>query len=283
MSDPERPPEVSVKVLCDKVHRSKQAFYQQRHERAAQTVDEATIVALVQAERQRQPRLGARKLLVRLEDELTTRGISIGRDRFLGVLKRHELLVPKPTRRCRTTDSAHPFRVWPDLLKERPAATAPNEVWVADLTYIDTREGFMYLALITDAYSRKIVGWDLADTLEAEGCLRALRQAQAQLPAGQVVIHHSDRGIQYCCKAYIAQLQERGTAISMTRDGNCYDNALAERMNGILKTEYLLNGQLPSKQVAAVACPQAIMLYNTARPHYALKMKTPAAVHGRVA
>jgi putative transposase len=150
---------------------------------------------------------------------------------------------------------------------------------VSDITYIHSEEGYMYLALVTDTYSRKIVGYDMSDSLEAEGCIRALKMAQKQLPKGKKAIHHSDRGIQYCCKAYIKQLKKKKQRISMTQNGNCYDNAMAERMNGILKTEYMLGLKFKTKPQAKMACVQAIKLYNEERPHYALGMETPNVVH----
>ena len=137
----------------------------------------------------------------------------------------------------------------------------------------------MYLALITDAYSRKVVGFDVSDSLEAEGCVRALKMAQRKLPKGKTPIHHSDRGIQYCCHAYIDQLRKKKQRISMTQNGNCYDNAMAERMNGILKTEYSLGLKFKTKKQARIACKQAIRLYNEERPHCALGMLTPNRVH----
>ena len=156
---------------------------------------------------------------------------------------------------------------------------APNEVWVSDLTYLRTLEGFLYLALITDKYSRKIVGWNMGDNLEAVGCTRALERALEELPAGSRPIHHSDQGSQYCCHEYVKRLGERGLQVSMTESNHCAENALAERMNGILKQEYGLATEFGSKTRAQAAVRQSIHLYNTRRPHGALCNRFPAEVH----
>jgi transposase InsO family protein len=141
----------------------------------------------------------------------------------------------------------------------------------------------LYLSLLTDAGSRKIVGWHASDSLEAEGCLRTLQQALAQLPAGARPIHHSDRGTQYCCHAYVETLERRGLAISQTEVQHCYENAQAERVNGILKVEYGLEATFKSKALALVAIGQAIALYNGRRPHQALGYRIPAQVHAEAA
>jgi len=270
---------VPVTRLCAAAGLSRQAFYQGRSERQRQGLAEEQIVAQVCTWRARHPRLGGRKLLALLRASAEPGVPEVGRDRFFAVLRRHGLLVPARRRRARTTDSRHSYRVYPDLYNGVAAPLAPHQVWVADLTYLATLEGFVYLALITDAYSRQIVGYQLSDSLAAEGCIKALRMAQRQLPAKQQVTHHSDRGSQYCSQAYQAQLARRDTRVSMTQHGDCYDNAMAERVNGILKTEYLLESTFPTRAAAYQAAPQAIDLYNTERPHFALGLKTPTQVH----
>jgi transposase InsO family protein len=177
-----------------------------------------------------------------------------------------------------TTQSYHKLPVFRNLAKELEVK-APNEVWVSDLTYLRTMEGFLYLALITDKYSRKIVGWNVGDNLEAVGCTRALERALEELPAGSRPIHHSDQGSQYCCHEYVRRLGERGLAVSMTESNHCAENALAERMNGILKQEYGLGLEFGSKSLAQAAVRQSIELYNTRRPHGALGHRFPAQVH----
>jgi len=258
---------------------SRQNYYAQRKERKRQQVDEDLIVALVQQERQQQPRIGTRKLHSMFKDQLAQRGVKLGRDRFFDVLRDRDLLVPpRVAEYPRTTNSAHCLPVFTNQIKDL-VVTRPNQVWVVDFTYLRTEEGFVYLALVTDKKSRKIVGYHCADTLEAEGCLKALEQALASLPAGVRPIHHSDKGTQYCCHAYVERLQEAGLGISMTETDHCAENALAERMNGILKTEYGLGRKFKTKTSVRLAVDQAVHLYNTRRPHTALQFRVPAEVH----
>jgi transposase InsO family protein len=261
---------------------SRQNYYAARRLRRRRAIDEALIVELVQRERQMQPRLGGRKLLYLLEGDLQEAGVNIGRDRFFELLAEHDLLVPPKPGRPHTTNSRHSLPVFHNLLAGR-ILKVPNEVWVSDLTYIRTDEGFLFAALITDAHSRKIVGSHIGDSLEAEGCLRALDQALNELPAGRYPIHHSDRGCQYCCHEYVERLQARGLSISMTEIMHCYENALAERVNGILKQEYEMDRTFCTKAQAQVAFRQAVWLYNHRRPHLMLNYQFPADVHAEVA
>lgn len=273
---------ITISMLCKRVGMSRQNYYAARHLRHRREVDEALIVELVKRERQTQPRLGGRKLLHLLRADLDEANVSIGRDRFFEVLAENNLLVtPKPAK-PRTTNSRHSLPVFYNLL-EGNTLTAPNEAWVSDLTYIRTAEGFVYAALITDAFSRKIVGAHIGDTLEAEGCLAALEQALAELPEDKHPIHHSDRGCQYCCHAYVERLQDRGLPVSMTEIMHCYENAKAERVNGILKQEYELDRTFRTKAQAKKAFEQAVWLYNYRRPHLALEYRFPADVHEEAA
>ena len=265
-----------------RVGMSRQNYYAARRLRQRRQIDEALIVELVRRERRMQPRLGGRKLLHLLRAELEEAGVSVGRDRFFELLADADLLVvPKPGA-VRTTDSRHSLPVFGNLLAGR-VLCGPNEAWVSDLTYIRTDEGFLYAALITDAYSRKIVGAHIGDSLEAEGCLLALQQALRALPAGKRPIHHSDRGSQYCCHEYVERLQARGLAISMTQVMHCYENAQAERVNGILKQEYELDRRFRTKAQARAAFQQAVWLYNHRRPHMRLNYEFPADVHAKAA
>ena len=203
----------------------------------------------------------------------------IGRDRLFEELKKRDLLLaPLPAPYPRTTQSYHTLPVFENLVKGMEVER-PNQVWVIDITYLRTQEGFLYLALITDKYSRKIVGSHAGENLEAVGCVRALEGALAELPPGAQPIHHSDQGSQYCCHEYVHRLQERGLAISMTESNHCAENALAERMNGILKQEYGLGVEFPTKADARRAVAQGIWLYNTKRPHTALNYRVPDQVH----
>jgi transposase InsO family protein len=258
---------------------SRQNYYACRQERQRRAVDEGLLVALVRVERQRQPRLGGRKLHHLIRQELVKAGIKVGRDRFFEVLRAHSLLLaPVPAEYPCTTHSNHYLPVYGNRIKGL-AVQQPNEVWVGDLTYLRTVEGFLYLALLTDKWSRKIVGYHCGDTLEAVGCVQALKMALATLPAGEHPIHHSDQGSQYCSHEYVNGLRARGLTVSMTEADHCAENALAERMNGILKQEYGLGQRMKTKAQARQLAAQAVSLYNTRRPHLALGMRTPAAVH----
>jgi transposase InsO family protein len=258
---------------------TRQNYYARRKVRRRRSVDGELIAQLVQRERQIQPRLGTRKLYHMLKPELKQAGVRMGRDRMFEELRKRDLLLePVPAPYPHTTQSYHNLPVFGNRIKDKELE-GPNEVWVSDLSYLRTRQGFLYLALITDKYSRKIVGWHVGDTLEAIGCVRALDRALAELPEGQKPIHHSDQGSQYCCHEYVKRLQERGLAISMTEVNHCAENALAERMNGILKQEYGLGAEFATKAAAHQAAKQGIGLYNTRRPHNALGKRTPAQVH----
>jgi putative transposase len=258
---------------------SRQNYYARRRERRRRQVDGELIEALVQRERQLQPRLGTRKLYHLLKLELEQAGVCLGRDRFFEELRqRDRLLAPVPAEYPHTTQSSHNLPVFTNRIKDLEV-TAPNQVWVSDITYLRTAEGFLYLALITDRWSRKIVGHHCGDSLEAEGCLEALEVALSVLPPEARPIHHSDQGSQYCCHLYVERLQQRQLGISMTERDHCAENALAERMNGILKQEYGLGRELHSKADARRAVAQAVWLYNTRRPHTALGYRMPAQVH----
>jgi len=271
-----------VSVLCARVGMSRQNYYAARRLRQRRQIDEALILELVKRERQLQPRLGGRKLLYLLRADFDDAGVSIGRDRFFELLAEADMLVvPKPGT-PRTTNSRHSLPVFGNLLSGK-VLRAPNEAWVSDLTYIRTDEGFLYAALITDAYSRKIVGAHIGDSLEAEGCLLALEQALRDLPAGKQPIHHSDRGCQYCCHEYVDRLQARGLPISMTQVMHCYENAQAERVNGILKQEFELDRRFRTKAHARKAFEQAVWLYNHRRPHLRLNYRFPVEVHEEAA
>jgi len=257
---------------------TRQNYYKQRRRRHRRAVDEALIVELVCRERGVQPRLGGRKLLHVLRGDLADAGVMIGRDRFFEVLGRHDLLIERKVRSARTTDSRHGFGVYDNLLREM-ALTGPHQALVSDITYIRTEEGFVYLCLVMDAFSRAIVGFDCSDSLEREGAVRALRQALKQLPGGGGTIHHSDRGSQYCCHEYVQRLEAAGVGISMTQENHCYENSQAERLNGILKQEYGLGGCLGSKREALRAVGEAVSLYNWRRPHQSLGYAVPMQVH----
>lgn len=253
---------------------TRQAAYQHRrrhHERLAQ---ETAICAWVRQKRAKHPRMGTRKLWQELQAE---QGISYGRDRLFRLLRRAGLLLEQ-SRRSRRTTFAGLWRC-PNLLAGLEV-TRPNQVWVSDITYIETEQGFGYLALVTDVYSRRIMGYDFSPTLAVEGALRALHMA-GRCAQGSLVdlIHHSDHGVQYTCHAYRQLLAQHQMRSSMGAIGNCYENALAERVNGILKLEYALALRFVSWDQAAQAVKQAVWLYNHERPHLSLAYRKPHAVY----
>lgn len=273
---------ISVSALCERVGMSRQNYYAARRLRGRQEIEEGLVLELVRSERRIQPRLGGRKLLHLLGPELEEAGVDVGRDRFFELLADNDLLVARKPGAPRTTRSRHCLPVFVNLLAGL-VLERPNQAWVSDLTYIRTEEGFLYASLITDAYSRMIVGSHIGDSLEAEGCLLALEGALRALPPGSRPIHHSDRGCQYCCHEYVGRLQERGLAISMTEVSHCYENAKAERVNGILKQEYEMDRTFRTKAQARAAFEQAVWLYNNRRPHLMLGYRFPSAVHAEAA
>jgi len=257
---------------------SRQNYYKGRKVRNHKTVDETLIKELVHAERALQPRLGGRKLLKILTPKLKESGVRIGRDRFFKMLKKQGLLVEKLPSAPRTTNSYHNLPVFLNLVKNRNL-TAPNQVWASDITYIRTGKEFMYLSLITDMYSRKIVGYYLGKSLSTEETVKALKMALKCKPKAAKPIHHSDRGSQYCSHLYIKELERHGVVASMTEKNHCAENALAERVNGILKQEYGLNYEFREAKQAGKAVKQAVKLYNTMRPHCSLDLETPEYIH----
>lgn len=257
---------------------TRQNYYKQRRVRQRQWVNESLALELIQRERSRHPRLGGRKLLHQVGGDLRSADAKIGRDRFFQLLARHDLLIKRRRRGARTTYSRHRFRVYPNLARDL-VLSGPHQLLVSDITYIRALDGFAFLSLVMDAFSRKIVGYDSSDSLEMEGALRALAMAQKQLPALSPTMHHSDRGSQYCCGAYIEKLQGRGMSISMTEENHCYENSRAERLNGILKQEYGLGETFTHKHEVAMAVKEAVNLYNDWRPHGALNNRVPRQVH----
>jgi len=257
---------------------SRQAHHQQRHRWRKRQAEEALIVPLVQTIRQQHPRMGGKKVWRKLQLTLNEKGIQVGRDRFFAILKANDLLVPVKRRKTRTTRSGL-YRC-PNRLPET-SINHPLTVWVADITYVTLETGFAYLALLTDAFSRFIVGFDLSRSLAIEGAERSLKQAIKQSPQPSLVglIHHSDHGVQYTAHTYRHLLAKHQMLASMGEVGNCYENALAERVNGILKLEYGLDRLFVNTAQATLAVTQAVTLYNYDRPHLSLNYATPADVH----
>ena len=268
--------------LCKKVGMTRQNFYKSRRVRQRQKVDEQLVKQIVEAERAIQPRLGGLKLHHMLREQLAAEDVILGRDRFFEVLKNQNLLLEPLPKAPRTTNSAHSLPVFTNLIKDLEL-TGPNQVWVSDITYIRTQEAFVYLSLITDKYSRKVVGYHVGRTLETQNTLKALAMALETLPAGSHPIHHSDRGCQYCSHEYVNVLKAHGMPVSMTEEDHCAENAMAERVNGILKQEHFLNHTFKSVAQVRQAVEEAVWLYNTRRPHRSLKLCTPEQIHEKAA
>ena len=256
---------------------TRQAVYQHRCRTQDRVEQETAICAWVRQKRKMHPRMGTRKLWQEIQGWLADQDIHYGRDRLFELLRRAGLLLEQ-SRRSRRTTFAGMWRC-PNLIAGLEV-TRPNQVWVSDITYINTEQGFGYLALVTDVYSRRIMGYDFCPTLAVEGALRALRMA-CRTAQGSLVglIHHSDHGVQYTCHAYRQLLGQHQMRSSMGEVGNCYDNALAERVNGILKLEYGLEFRFVSFAQAAQAVKQAVWLYNHERPHLSLAYRKPHAVY----
>jgi transposase InsO family protein len=245
-------------------------------------MEKEIIIEMVREERRHQPRMGGKKLYYLYKDKLHNISPHLGRDKFFCILREFGMLVKRKHSYTKTTNSYHHFYKHKNLIKDI-TISRPNQVWVTDITYLRVEFGFVYLSLITDKYSRKIVGWYLSDSLGIEGSIRALRKALSTVRERRGIIHHSDRGIQYCSNPYTQLLAKHKMLISMTEENHCYENSLAERVNGILKDEYMLDSIFKSFSQAQQACNQAIDMYNNRRPHWALKFKTPQEIHETVA
>lgn len=259
---------------------SRQSYYQGIARDQWREQQDQMVLDRVREERMDQPRVGTRKLHAMLKPELREAEIRLGRDALFNLLRRSRLLVPTRRAYHKTTDSHHRFRRHPNLLNgvHKRIPQRPEEVWVADITYLPTREKFAYLSLVTDAYSRKIVGYHVHSGLQTEEVVMAFKKALKQRKSTLPLIHHSDRGLQYCSSLYQEVHAKHGVTCSMTDGYDCYQNALAERVNGILKEEFLLNKPENIEQARQMV-EESVRIYNEKRVHLSLKYKTPDAVH----
>ena len=228
--------------------------------------------------RREMPRLGTRKLYYLLKESFLRDGISIGRDRLFDLLREEGLLIVKKKKYTKTTDSKHWMRKYPNLIKELQLSR-PEQLWVADITYLSFRNQYRYLHLVTDAYSKHIMGYNVSETLAANETLKALQMALKNRRYQTSLIHHSDRGLQYCSAAYTKTLQQGSIVISMTEDGSPYNNAIAERVNGILKDEYGLDEIFEDQSQLQIQVKQSINSYNNKRPHESNHLLTPHQMH----
>lgn len=266
--------DLSVADACELLGVTKQAWYEYHRQSFEDAIDEDLIVECVRSIRKEMPACGGRKLKECLRKDF---GLEVGRDRLFEILERHSLLIKPRRKKTRTTFSDHGLTVYPDLRKEFEP-TGINQLWVSDITYIWLGDCFWYLFLITDAYSKKIVGWEVADNMRHENAVTALKMALKQRKKGAETIHHSDKGLQYCAKKYTSMLTTRGIKISMTEGYDPRNNGIAERVNGILKEEFLKYMDVNSHNIRQVL-DKVINTYHTRRPHLSLGMLTPDEVH----
>lgn len=269
-----------MQTLCGLFGKSRQAWYEAQKKDENDAFHDMMLLSEVRRLRLDLPSIGVDVLHHQLTEFRRQHGIKVGRDKLANLLRDSGLLIKRRTRYAKTTWSGHRFYKYPNLTIGK-TVLAPNRLWVSDITYILIARGFVYLSLITDAYSRKIVGWALHTSLGACGPLSALRMAlkanKSRLSSD--LIHHSDRGVQYCCHEYIALLKGNKIAISMTEQGDPYENALAERMNRTIKEEMLLNRGFADYAAACPAVERAIINYNTLRPHGSCNYHTPEQAH----
>jgi transposase InsO family protein len=268
----------TIDEICNAFVISRQGYYKARNQKQKKEDEHAKLIEKVLALRAQMPMLGGRKLYVLLKQEIESLSKPIGRDKFFEILKNKNLLIKPKKYRPKTTESKHRFKKYDNLIKNLEINRI-NQVHVSDITYLRTVDRFCYLFLITDLYSRRIMGEDLSDSLAIEGGLRALKMATNKLQNTEGSIHHSDRGIQYCSNIYTEKLANLGIKISMTEQANPYENAVAERVNGILKQEFMLDKTFPDIKTARKAVKEAIRIYNEQRPHMSLAYKTPVQVY----
>jgi putative transposase len=276
---------ISMAKLCKWFGITRQAYYQSCWTAIDTSIEQELVLQKVKEIRQNHPRLGTRKLYEKLQPFMLDNRIKMGRDALFDLLSTHYLLVRKRKRRMQTTNSHHWLRKYPNLTTNF-VPNAPNQLWVSDITYwkINTND-YVYISLITDAYSRKIVGHQVAETLEAIESIQALQMAIATLKESEEtlsLIHHSDRGIQYCSKGYVKLLQDKNISISMTENGDPLENAIAERTNGIIKEEYLDAYEVSNIIEAKNLLNSVINLYNDDRPHMSISNLTPNKVHNSI-
>lgn len=270
---------VGVGKLCMLFGKTRHAYYDKSWHQTKITEDETIALEMVAEIRREMPRLGTTKLYYMLRKPFENMGVKIGRDALHQLLQQNNLVIKPKKRYVKTTDSNHWMKKYPNLIKNF-VPVEPEQLWVSDITYIQVQDDFNFLSLITDAYSKRIMGHCLHPTLESLGCLSALEMAIEKRERLQTqLIHHSDRGSQYCCGEYVQLLIENNAHISMTEKGDPYENAIAERVNGILKNEFGLNRTFQSRQEAIEIVERTIAIYNEKRPHLSCNFLTPIKAH----
>jgi len=271
---------IGLAKLCSWFGITRQAYYQNSWKAIDTSIEEELIIQQIKQIRKNHRRMGTRKLYEKLTPFMQEHGIKMGRDALFNLVAANHLQVRRRKRRIQTTQSFHWLRKYPNLIRNF-TPTAPNQLWVSDITYWKINENkHLYISFITDAFSHKIVGYHIAETLEAVESIKALKMALKQLkPKYNKLIHHSDRGIQYCSKDYVKLLQDYEIQISMTENGDPLENAIAERVNGIIKEEYLYDYQVDNIKEAKELLSQVVELYNTDRPHMSIGNLTPNQIH----
>lgn len=255
----------------------RQVYYRSLKRKAVRQSKATQVVEMIVQIRRSMPRIGARKLYFLLGDKLKI--LKVGRDKFFGILRANHLLIEPKRSYHITTDSHHRFRKHKNLILELPI-NRPEQVWVSDITYIGKREKPCYLSLVTDAYSKKIMGYYVADNMETESSVKALKMAIKNREVKDVqLIHHSDRGVQYCADIYQKALLKHGISCSMTNNGDPYENAVAERINGILKQEFMIDTYHADLDIMRKIVKETVDIYNNQRPHYSNHMLTPSNMH----
>ncbi|MDO5980422.1 IS3 family transposase [Flavivirga spongiicola] len=262
---------------CKLLGVDRQVYYRAIKSKAQRQAIVQKVIALVRGIRNVMPKLGARKLYHLLKKELSA--LKVGRDKLFKILRaNHMLITPKKSYHI-TTDSHHRFRKHKNLISTMEIEK-PESVWVSDITYVGTRSNPSYLALITDAYSKKVVGYNISDSLSMEGSLQALNMALGnRMYKNQPLIHHSDRGLQYCSNEYQQLLMSNNISSSMTEKYDPYENAIAERVNGILKQEFDIARSIKDLDIKKKLIKDAIDIYNDQRPHLSNHMLTPEKMH----
>jgi transposase InsO family protein len=273
-------PSISLVRFCRLLGVTRQSFYQYFWQAQEWSTEVELVVAYVRQLRKEHPVMGGRKLYCLLQPFLLTHQIKIGRDGLFDILASHHLLVRKKRRRISTTMSHHWYKKYPNLIKQWQPSL-PNQLWVADITYLSVDNRFFYISLVTDAYSHKIMGYCIGKTLETVHTKAALQMALAQHTPSQQLIHHSDRGVQYCSTEYVQLLKDHNIQISMTQSGDPLENAVAERINGIIKNEYLKHHKDLDPSNVTQLLAETVEKYNQQRPHYSIQMLTPEVVHRR--
>jgi transposase InsO family protein len=271
-------PHTSKKDMCGLFGYTRQAWYDAKKRQSETQLAEVLVLQEIKKLRTQHKKMGCEKLHGIMKPFLEEHGIKLGRDKFFQLLSEHGLQVRRSKRKAKTTNSNHLYKRYSNIIKDIELLTSAR-LWVSDITYIRTVYGFAYLSLITDAYSKKIVGWSLWPDLTSTGALNALKMAVECENVTSKLIHHSDRGIQYCCYDYVNYLKGCNIQISMTEQGDPYENAVAERVNGILKDEYNLYDTFEDYNHAHEAVKIAIDKYNNQRPHRSCDMLTPAQAH----